>query len=407
MTTGYNPNEDNTCLVNNDDCTRLLNNEADNDATQIVNEENAYLQEEQKAQEPQEPLKKANRSKGAFNASNIAAAGIGVVAGAAAGAAVGAGAANIEQTDLAVDDATAAGDKATDAATGDNATVHAGAESIHNAAAEDPLPVSGPNPADAAATVHAGAESIHNAAADDVEPATEDVVVDETYVDPNSDIHVAHVDDSMSFSQAFAAARSQVGAGGCFTWHGRVYGTYYENEWNAMTPAEQHDFQMAATETGHSAEHYDNSNDLAVKPVDVTDADITTPTDDDIAYVDPEPVSDDEVRVLGVSEVQDGEGNSYQAAILDVSGRQGMLVDINDDGVYEVITGDFNGDGQITEDEIGDVSSCGITTEDVQQQYEYQNQSEAQFDIDEPGFDDPGMDSTADFDNTVDVSDFA
>ena len=50
---------------------------------------------------------------------------------------------------------------------------------------------------------------------------------------------VAHVSDSMSFSQAFAAARSQVGAGGVFSWHGGIYGTYYETEWDAMSPAQR------------------------------------------------------------------------------------------------------------------------------------------------------------------------
>lgn len=50
------------------------------------------------------------------------------------------------------------------------------------------------------------------------------------------------VTDSMSFSQAFAAARAEVGAGGAFEWHGNVYSTYYVNEWNSMSRAEQHAF---------------------------------------------------------------------------------------------------------------------------------------------------------------------
>ena len=50
------------------------------------------------------------------------------------------------------------------------------------------------------------------------------------------DMEVASgVDDSMSFNQAFAAARHEVGPGGLFEWHGNTYGTYYANEWNAMS----------------------------------------------------------------------------------------------------------------------------------------------------------------------------
>lgn len=60
---------------------------------------------------------------------------------------------------------------------------------------------------------------------------------------PESPVHLtghgmdvaSGVDDSMSFNQAFAAARHEVGPGGLFEWHGNTYGTYYANEWNAMS----------------------------------------------------------------------------------------------------------------------------------------------------------------------------
>lgn len=43
------------------------------------------------------------------------------------------------------------------------------------------------------------------------------------------------VDDDMSFSEAFATAREEVGAGGVFLWNGQMYGTYYETESASMT----------------------------------------------------------------------------------------------------------------------------------------------------------------------------
>ena len=55
-------------------------------------------------------------------------------------------------------------------------------------------------------------------------------------------LKVAAVNDGMSFGEAFAAARAQVGPGGVFCWHGGVYGTYYADEWNAMTTAEKHEY---------------------------------------------------------------------------------------------------------------------------------------------------------------------
>lgn len=65
---------------------------------------------------------------------------------------------------------------------------------------------------------------------------------------------VAVVSDGMSFADAFAAARAQVGAGGVFEWHGGVFSTYYENEWDGMTPQQQHYF-TAQVHTEHVPHH--------------------------------------------------------------------------------------------------------------------------------------------------------
>ena len=75
----------------------------------------------------------------------------------------------------------------------------------------------------------------------------------------------ASVSEDLSFSEAFTAARAQVGPGGVFTWHGQLYGTYTQTEWNAMSDQEKADFaQAAATQ---SATH---SQDVHVQPVAAT-----------------------------------------------------------------------------------------------------------------------------------------
>ena len=56
-------------------------------------------------------------------------------------------------------------------------------------------------------------------------------------------VRVAQVNDNVSFGEAFADARAQVGPGGIFEWHGRVYGTYYEEEWNNMSAEERAQYQ--------------------------------------------------------------------------------------------------------------------------------------------------------------------
>ena len=81
------------------------------------------------------------------------------------------------------------------------------------------------------------------------EVATEEAVVAEEVVTPAVDVPVedvvefnpesislSHVvTDDMSFSEAFKAARADVGANGVFEWRGGVYGTYYETEWSEFS----------------------------------------------------------------------------------------------------------------------------------------------------------------------------
>ncbi|MCL1894643.1 MAG: hypothetical protein FWG02_10520 [Holophagaceae bacterium] len=45
-----------------------------------------------------------------------------------------------------------------------------------------------------------------------------------------------HVDDEMSFGEAFSTARKEQGKEGIFTWRGREYNTYYKEEWDALHP---------------------------------------------------------------------------------------------------------------------------------------------------------------------------
>ena len=62
-------------------------------------------------------------------------------------------------------------------------------------------------------------------------------------------LRVAEVDQNLSFGEAFAAARAEVGAGGVFHWHGRTYNTYTESEWENMSDAEHNQFaQQVAPE---------------------------------------------------------------------------------------------------------------------------------------------------------------
>ena len=157
------------------------------------------------------------------------------------------------------------------------------------------------------------------------------------------------VDDNMTFGQAFAAARAEVGPGGVFEWHDQLYGTYYASEWDAMTPQQQAEFNdHFAWSHGHGASTStasttttttDHPHDVAVH-VEATPA--NNNNSEPVVEVEPE------VEVLGV--VHDESGANV--AVLEQGGQDYILVDVDGDGVFDAGAADVNGNGQIDNNEI-------------------------------------------------------
>lgn len=63
-----------------------------------------------------------------------------------------------------------------------------------------------------------------------------------------TDIDVAgKVTDSMSFEQAFGAAREEVGMGGAFSWHGHWYNTFEKDEWSGLSLEQRQEYTEMIT----------------------------------------------------------------------------------------------------------------------------------------------------------------
>ena len=62
-------------------------------------------------------------------------------------------------------------------------------------------------------------------------------------------LQVAHVDQSLSFADAYAHAREEVGPGGLFQWHDGVFNTYTVEEWDSMSAADRSVFAHYAAPT--------------------------------------------------------------------------------------------------------------------------------------------------------------
>lgn len=171
-------------------------------------------------------------------------------------------------------------------------------------------------------------------------------------------VRVAQVDDNASFSQAFADARAQVGPGGVFEWHGRVYGTYYKDEWDNMTAEQKHEYQASidykdVISDESMAQHH---NEVAQHNVHHTSYHTQDTTDKPETANDSQDVSseDVDVQVLEVGQTDlNGDGIPENAAVLEVNGHEVLIVDIDQDGIADAALCDIDNDGQV---EIADLS---------------------------------------------------
>ena len=172
-------------------------------------------------------------------------------------------------------------------------------------------------------------------------------------------IRIAQVDDAASFAKAFADARAQVGAGGAFEWRGHVYSTYYEEEWDNMSASERAEYQSKIDYQAVMGEQAET------RPTPHTSAEENAmPANTEMVG---EQSNHGEVKVLGVEAMTDPQGNPMTVAAIEIEGDQALLVDVDNNGMMDVILVDENHDSQISENEVYDVSEAQISTADLQQ----------------------------------------
>lgn len=187
---------------------------------------------------------------------------------------------------------------------------------------------------------------------------------DESIVAIPTGIRVAQVDDNKTFPDAFAEARNKVGAGGVFEWRGKVYGTYYEDEWNAMTSQERQEFQSSINYNdiinSSNINQYSDSNNIVVGKKNISES-----NNNESEYG-----NDIKVVSIGKTDFND-DGKLKNAAILNVHGQEVLVVDVDKDNNAEIALVDINGDGKIDEREIVDISEfdIGIPNADYEDSY--------------------------------------
>ena len=108
-----------------------------------------------------------------------------------------------------------------------------------------------------------------------------------------------------------------------------------------------------------SAQQTEPEAEPVAEPVEPT----PQPGDDPVAMV--VHTSDGDLEVMSAETIANEDGSHSDVYVVTDGTDQAMLIDANQDGVIEGMVSDFNHDGQITEDEILDVTASNMTVESV------------------------------------------
>lgn len=195
------------------------------------------------------------------------------------------------------------------------------------------------------------------AASDTETPKPEDAT--ETQTEETTDtqsVPTATVNEGLSFSEAFNAARTAVGPGGVFEWHGGLYNTYTADEWNAMTDAQKDEFAQL------------------VKPITPANL-VQTPTDANTYVVvvhdvqnAPEPAQDNDVQVVAADgQNTDTNDDVHIVGYTEADGHLVVGLDTTNDGQADVAIIDIDDSGNasapdIVMDRNGNMATIGDLT---------------------------------------------
>lgn len=212
----------------------------------------------------------------------------------------------------------------------------------------------------AAGTV--GVEAVANTSDSE---STEEIMED-TAAETTVEIHEAHsVNDDMSFSEAFAAARAEVGPGGAFVWHGQVYGTYRgdDPEWQEMSAEDRAEHSQEILSQVHAGPYTPTENEPEIVPA---------PAPEENSEVEPTPAAeivddnnDVDVHILGVGQIQSPDGDVAEVGVGTIDDHAAIFADTDGDNEVDTVLIDTNDNARLEYDEIYDATGAGITMDDL------------------------------------------
>lgn len=196
------------------------------------------------------------------------------------------------------------------------------------------------------------------------------------------------VNDSMSFSDAFNAAREEVGAGGVFEWHGNLYSTYTAAEWYNMDATARNEFADSIHWDGPSHEYVSSNHSQSSHSTHSTHTEEVTNTQtvsNGNTTQTQSPSKDEEdspdVEIIGVEHANiDGEHDSI-IGTASINGQAVYFIDVDgEDNEFELMVSDTNGNNQVDEGEVVDISEQHMSVSHFEQlaQAEQSNHNESE-----------------------------
>lgn len=174
---------------------------------------------------------------------------------------------------------------------------------------------------------------------------------------------VAIIDESKDFTSAFNEARDEVGAGGVFEYHGKLYNTYTEEEWDNMSQEEKNAF---AQQVQPDAQQVEANYQAEVHVVHTSQPEVHS-TAEHHSATEVHPVventdasEDNEIHVLAVEHDVDMNGETVDVAAIEIDGHQGLLIDVDQNGTADVAAIDINNNGQLDQGEVRDISQAYV-----------------------------------------------
>lgn len=174
------------------------------------------------------------------------------------------------------------------------------------------------------------------------------------------------VSDEMTFKEAFAAARAEVGLEGAFVWHGQVYSTYRADdpEWKGMSMEDRIAHSEHILSQVHATPYTPGEDEPEITEVPEIPAE-DVPEEETPAEENPEeevPVEDEDlelidededadVHIVGVELPGTEEGSDIQITYGEIDGSEAVFADTDGDGEVDLVLIDVD-DSDIKMDDL-------------------------------------------------------